>query len=263
MNKYGLIGKTLKHSVSKPLHELIRAYNGLNFTYDYIECETDNQVYETIELLKLGKYHGFNVTIPYKETVIPFCDKLSEAAKKIKAVNTIYMKDGLVYGDNTDYYGVIRLFEFYHIKPKTKAVYILGSGGAAKATAYALKELGYLPVVVSRDKEKHKPHFQTVIDYDQFYQIDKYPLVINTTPVGMYPNVNDCPLPPNISKKVEIAVDLIYNPKKTQFMKDASFSCNGLVMLVAQAIRAQELWQNKLLKCSKEDIDDIIGGLVL
>lgn len=263
MSKFGLIGKSLKHSHSKALHELIAKNNQLTYTYELLEYESKDDLIVAIDLLKKKKYSGYNVTIPYKEAIMSYCDELSEAARKIQAVNTIYLKDGLVYGDNTDYYGVMRLFEFYHINPKTKAVYILGSGGAAKATAYALSLLGYLPVVVSRDKQKNKKQFSMVIDYEQFYQIDQYPLVINTTPVGMYPNNDDCPLPPYIAKKIDIVIDLIYNPKKTVLMKEANFSCNGIVMLVTQALRSQELWQKKLLKSTKEDIDDLIGGLNL
>lgn len=263
MSKYGLIGKSLAHSHSKQLHELIAANNRLNLTYDYYECLDEEALKTCINLLRNGTIKGFNVTIPYKEKIIEFCDKLSPAASTIKAVNTLYMKDGYLIGDNTDHVGFKRLLSYYHINPKGRTSYVLGSGGAGKACLYALNQLESKAVLVTRDKVRHQGLFKFVIDYDVFNQIGTYPLVINTTPVGMYPNVLACPLKLEVASQIDVVVDLIYNPKKTNLMKHASFAANGLVMLIAQAIKSQEIWQEKELKNSDTDISDLIGGLEL
>ena len=147
MNKYGLLGYKLSHSQSKIIHEYFFETNGIEASYDLIEIEED-EIKEKLDLIRSGYYQGFNVTIPYKEKVIKFLDKLSDAAKEIGAVNTIYIRDGLLIGDNTDYLGFIDELSHLDIEVENKNVYVLGSGGASKAICYALSKSYANPLIV-------------------------------------------------------------------------------------------------------------------
>ena len=184
-------------------------------------------------------YCGYNVTIPYKEKVIPYLDKLSPAAEAIGAVNTIYVKDGLLIGDNTDYLGFLDELDFLGIDIKDKDVYVLGSGGASKAICYAISKKNGNPIVVSRDKNKG-------ICYEQLNNVDSIDLIVNTTPVGMYPNVNELVLPKEVIEKSLCTIDLICNPKETLFLKYSKNGYNGIYMLIFQAIHAEKLWNKNI-----------------
>jgi shikimate dehydrogenase len=243
MNKYGLLGKKLSHSYSKKLHNIIFKLLNSNDSYDLLEIE-ENELNDTINLIKNKEYSGFNVTIPYKELVIPYLDILTDSAKEIKAVNTIYLKDGLVCGDNTDYIGFSNMLKKYDLVKKDKIYYILGSGGASKAVRYALKKLGLKYFIVSR---KNEDSFISYNDLD----INNDSIIINTTPLGMYPNILASPLDEASSKKAFAIVDLIFNPKKTLLMSYNKNSYNGLYMLVSQGIESENLWKN--IKIKDED----------
>ena len=236
MNRYGLLGRKLSHSNSKIIHEYFFNKNGIEASYDLIEIE-ENELKEKIDLLRSGYYSGFNVTIPYKESVMKYLDLLSPAAKEINAVNTIYLKDGMVVGDNTDYLGFIDELSQFDIDVEGIDVYVLGSGGASKAICYALKLLHANPIVVSRDKEKG-------ITYDMLHNLDNMSMVINTTPVGMYPNVDGEILPKEVVDKIDICIDLICNPKMTKFLQYSKKGYNGNYMLIYQALHAEILWGN-------------------
>lgn len=245
MNRYGLLGRKLGHSSSKIIHEMIFISSNIEATYDLIELE-ENQLEEKIKLLRTGYYNGFNVTIPYKEKVIPYLDKLTIAANEIGAVNTIYLKDGLLIGDNTDYLGFIDEVNFYKLDVNNKDVYVLGSGGASKAICYALKKLGANPITVSRDKAKG-------MTYGELCECNKIDLIVNTTPVGMYPNSEGEILPKEVVSKAECCIDLICNPKVTRFLEYAKTGYNGLYMLIFQAVHAELKW-NKDINYSVEEI---------
>lgn len=238
MNKYALLGAKLSHSYSKTIHEYFFDINDINATYDLIEVE-ESKLKEMIDKIRNQEYLGFNVTIPYKEVVIPYLDELTDAAKEIGAVNTIYMLDEKVIGDNTDYLGFIDELGYLDIEVKDKTVYVLGSGGASKAICYALEKLQANSIVVSRDSTKG-------ITYEDLSKIDKIDLIINTTPVGMYPKCDGVALEKNIIEKAETCVDLIYNPKTTKFMEFAKKGYNGIYMLIYQALHAQYLWGNEI-----------------
>jgi shikimate dehydrogenase len=184
-----------------------------------------------------------NVTIPYKEEVLPFLDKLSKKAQKIGAVNTIkFTKKGKLKGYNTDYYGFQKslepLLESHH-----KKALILGTGGASKGVAFALEELGIDYTFVSRQAS------ETVLGYNQITDLifDEYQIIINSTPVGTSPNTEAYPeIPYEFFTKKHIAYDLIYNPAETQFLKKAHNQGakikNGLDMLIFQAEKAWAIW---------------------
>jgi len=258
MNRFGLIGRNISYSLSKKIHEGIARMNGYRLVYDIYDCETELDVIARLNQLRQGSIKGLNVTIPYKESVMRYCDRLTDTAKEIGAVNTLYMIDNELVGDNTDYYGFIKLLNLYHVNPKGKVSYILGSGGAAKAVNYALKSLGAKPVVVSRDKERIKDQFQLVANYEVLDIVPQIDIMVNTTPIGTSPRGDQMPVSKSIAQKTVVAIDLIYNPKETALMKTASFGIGGATMLVGQAMKAQAIWLDRVIDESKEAFDALV-----
>jgi shikimate dehydrogenase len=248
-NIYGLIGLTLSHSFSK-------GYFTEKFEKLGIENENKYQVFELASIsefpeliAKFGKQiKGLNVTIPYKQDIMPFLDEIDPAAQKIGAVNTIkILETGKLKGYNTDYWGfrwsLEKWAEFNEIKPK-KAL-VLGKGGAAKAVIVALEDLGMEVQLVSRKKEID------TITYEELTKevIDNHTLIVNTTPLGMYPNEENSPeLPYQFLGQNHLFYDLVYNPKETQFLKKGKdngvkATHSGLAMLHGQAEMAWEIWR--------------------
>lgn len=231
----GLIGRTLKHSYSPQIHEQLNEYlpEDKKYTYNLIELEPD----DVGTFLKSGNFHALNVTIPYKQTVIPFCSELSETAKKIGCVNTITKRsDGSLFGDNTDYYGFLYMLDTSGIEITGKKVLILGSAGSSlTAQAVAIDRHAGEIIIISRNGENNYENISNHSDAD---------IIINTTPVGMYPNTGVSPVNLDIFPKLSGVADIIYNPAKTQLLLDAERRnipyVNGLSMLVAQAKLASE-----------------------
>lgn len=189
---------------------------------------------------------GFSVTIPYKELVIPWLDELDEAAKAIGAVNSVEVRDGRMIGHNTDAPG-FRDTLLPHLQSWHSKALILGTGGASKAVAYVLEQLGIGYRFVSR----HPDSQQDTISYEQAYSSakDTY-LIVNSTPVGMYPKVNASPwVRPELLTKQHLCYDLVYNPIQTKFLLDASQQqatvSNGLAMLYHQAELSWRIWNNR------------------
>jgi shikimate dehydrogenase len=241
-NQYGLVGKNISYSFSK----------------DYFSKKFDDNLltdfsYENFDIQDIGKFpdiiknnpnlKGLNVTIPYKETVIPFLDKLSKKASEIGAVNTIrFTKKGKLKGYNTDYYGFQKSLKPL-LEPHHRKALILGTGGASKAVAYALGQLGILYTFVSREASEN------TIDYNRINPttFDNYQIIINCTPLGTSPNVDACPdIPYDCFTPKHIAFDLIYNPSETLFLQKAKQNGavikNGMEMLVFQAEKAWRIW---------------------
>ena len=233
MKKFGLLGEKLSHSKSPDIHKIIFKELNINGKYDLIETPP-----EDIEKY-INEYDGLNVTIPYKETVKPILKSLSKEAKSIGAVNTIYKQKGY----NTDYFGFKKMLNVKNIKVNNKICVILGTGGASKAVKYYLKNQDAKKVInVSRSKKG-----PNIINYDELKNIDG-DILINATPVGMYPNIKESPVNSKIISKYKVAIDLIYNPLETLFLKIAKKNnlkyVNGLYMLIGQAVKAQEIWNN-------------------
>lgn len=240
-HKLGLIGYPLTHSFS-PSHfaekfKTLNIQNSEYLAYSIDEIGKINEIFES-------GVTGLNVTIPYKEQVIPFLDELSEEATEIGAVNTIKIENGRKVGYNTDVYGFqASLLELIGDTKIEKAL-ILGSGGASKAVKFVLNKLGIEYKIISRK--------QMYLTYDKLDAkiIQEHKLIVNTTPLGMYPNVDNCPLIPydGITKQ-HFLYDLVYNPEKTLFlMKGESAGCsikNGNDMLVLQAEKSWEIWNHK------------------
>jgi shikimate dehydrogenase len=246
MKTFGLVGKSLSHSFSKDYFtEKFRSQNLINYSYKNFEIDNVSELNKII--LEDEFLSGLNVTIPFKKDVISILDELDEVAAKIGAVNTIKIsrhKDKLfLKGFNTDVYG----FQF-SIKPfltlhHQKAL-ILGTGGASKAVAFVLKNLGIDYLFVSRTNK----NFNTIL-YEELndYAIMQHKLIINCTPVGMFPKVNETVnIPYNSVGKDHLCVDLIYNPIKTKFLEEAEIKgaiiLNGLSMLQLQADKSFEIF---------------------
>lgn len=243
MNLYGLIGKDLSHSFSKKYFtNKFVTENINNCTYSVFEIKT---IGEFRNLVNKHKFKGMNVTIPFKETIIPFLDELSTSAKKIGAVNTIQFKNDKLIGHNTDYFGFKQTIKPFLGLHHERAL-ILGTGGASKAVSFVLNQLNIEVLFASR-----APKNNNEISYNEINEnvIKHHQIIINTTPLGMYPNINTYPnIPYNVIGKQHLLYDLIYNPKKTIFLKKGGINgatvINGEQMLVIQAEKAWEIWND-------------------
>ncbi len=243
---FGLIGKTLTHSFSKQYFSDKFEREGLDHTYELFPLE------KIEDYLRLIKQHanlsGLNVTIPYKESIIPFLDSLSPEAEKANAVNTILFRDGKSTGYNTDIYGFRNSIKPF-LEPHHQRALILGTGGASKAVSYVFDDLGIDYYFVSRNKGNRLKCFS----YDELnaYVMKSFPLIVNTTPVGMYPDVHSSPpVPYEHLTTSHFLYDLVYNPAETLFLKNGrskgARTMNGLDMLKLQAERAWQLWNEKV-----------------
>lgn len=242
MKHYGLLGEHLSHSYSKMIHTSIFKALNINADYSLIECKREELI-TYIQALKQGVYCGFNVTIPYKKEIMKYLDSIDEKAQGIGSVNTIYCKDGKIYGTNTDYDGFLFTLKKYQIDVNQKECYILGTGGASLAVHKVLKDLGGQCYFVSRT-----PNDQQIGYAD--LQNKKIDLLVNTTPVGMFPNVGVSPISKELAQKANVVIDIIFNPSRTQLLLDANSNMNGLNMLIMQAIVAEEIWQNQKIDIS-------------
>lgn len=227
--RFGLLGRKLGHSYSPQIHALLGDYE-----YPLYEKEPE----EIEEFMTSGEFDGMNVTIPYKETVIPYMSQLSDTAKKIGSVNTVIrMPDGKLYGDNTDYYGFSYLLDSAGFDVKDKKVIVLGNGGASKTVVCVCTDKGAKEVTVISRRSETDNYENISKHYDADY-------IINTTPVGMYPDNGKSPIELEFFKSCKGVADLIYNPSKTQLLLDAQKlsipAVNGLTMLCAQGVKAAE-----------------------
>lgn len=238
MDKYALLGEKLSHSYSPLIQNKLFKVKNIDASYSLYELKED-ELKEALDKLRNGLYKGYNVTIPYKEKVIKYLDYITPHAKEIGAVNTVYFKDGKLCGDNTDYYGFTLELKDLGINPKGKDTYILGTGGASKAIRKALIDLGANIYLVSRTKNPD------TITYDMLSD-RKLDIIVNTTPLGMYPNVDASPLKEDIARNASVIVDIIFNPKETLLMKYNKNSYNGLKMLFYQAAKAQDIWLGEI-----------------
>ena len=223
----GLLGRKLGHSYSPQIHSHLASYE-----YTLFEKEPE----ELEAFLKNGGFTGLNVTIPYKKDVIPFLDELSPTAKRLGAVNTIVRReDGSLIGHNTDYFGFCSMVGRSGLTVAGKKVLVLGSGGASNTAVAALEEMGAQVVVISRSGENN---------YDNLHRHADAAVIVNTTPVGMYPKTGVSPISLERFQKLEGVLDVVYNPARTQLLLDAESrgltTMNGLWMLVAQAKESAE-----------------------
>jgi len=250
MNRYGLIGEKLGHSYSKPIHEQLAEY-----TYELIPLSRE----EFVPFMEEHAFSAINVTIPYKQAVIPYLDEISVAAQNIGAVNCIVNKGGKLYGHNTDYAGFLYTLHNNNIKITGEKVLVLGNGGAAKAIVAALESLNPKELITVKYKEE-----PGVITYTQAANMHAdASVIINTSPVGMFPNIDASPMDITPYKALNAVVDIIYNPTTTKLLAQAKergiTAVNGLEMLVAQAKYAVELFLDT--EMPDEKIDEVMKTL--
>ena len=225
--KCGLLGRKLGHSYSPQIHRRLGDYS-----YDLFEVEPEHLA----DFLKSGDFSGLNVTIPYKKDVIPYLHDLSPTAKRLGAVNTIVRRaDGTLFGHNTDYFGFKSMVGQSGLTPAGKKCLVLGSGGASNTVVAALEELGAEVIVISRSGENN---------YGNLSRHADTAIIVNTTPVGMYPNTGVSAVRLEEFPALEGVLDVVYNPARTQLLLDAEkrglVTMNGLWMLVAQAKESAE-----------------------
>lgn len=231
MSDYGLIGKKLSHSYSKIIHEKLAAY-----TYDLIPLEED----QLDDFFKKKEFKGINVTIPYKKSVIKYLGTIDEHAKAIGAVNTIVNRNGKLYGYNTDYDGFDYMIKHHHICIQNQKILILGNGGAAAAVKAVCNDHKAKKILcVSRHPKEDAISYEDVYSYHRDVDV-----IINTSPVGMYPNIDAQAIDLNDFPKCTAVIDVVYNPICTKLCLQARekglLYTTGLEMLIVQAIRAKE-----------------------
>lgn len=252
--KYGLVGKKLGHSFSRDY--FTKKFSELNLNYSYQNIELDN-IRDIIPFVKENKnLKGFNVTVPYKEEIIPYLDELDPVAREVGAVNTVKVyDDGKLKGFNTDVIGFEKLLSRDAInRVRTsgmKEALILGSGGASKAVQYVLNKKNIPYKIVSRGFKLGIRNEELGMSYEEINSIgfEPYSIIINATPVGMFPNVNEClELPYSSIEARHVFIDLIYNPEETLFLNKARLkgasTFNGMTMLYEQAEAAWEIWRS-------------------
>lgn len=247
MKHFALLGEKLSHSYSPIVHGEIFNDLGIDGTYEKLECSKE-ELKDIINSLKEGKYNGFNVTIPYKKEVMQYLDEISQEAKNIGAVNTIAYKNNKIIGYNTDYYGFYNSLDYFNVDVKNKNCFILGTGGASLALYKALIDKDANVKFVSRNKKDNN-----IISYDELRNINDIYLIVNATPIGMSPNVDAMPIEDDIINKAQNVMDIIFNPNQTMLLKHANSNKNGLFMLVGQAIKAEEIWNDT--KYNKDIVD--------
>ena len=239
--KCGVLGRKLGHSYSPQIHKHLGDYE-----YHIFEKEPE----ELVDFLQNGDFSGTNVTIPYKKDVIPYLDEISPIAQKLGAVNIIVRRDGKLIGHNSDHFGFQSMVEKSGLSPTGKKCLVLGSGGASATVQAVLKDFGAQVVVISRGGENN---------YDNLHLHQDAAIIVNTTPLGMYPHTGQAPLNVAQFPKLEGVLDIVYNPARTQIMLDAENlgipTMNGLWMLVAQAKEAAEWFTNSVI--SDEKISEI------
>lgn len=228
--KCGLLGRKLGHSFSPQIHSSLG-----NYSYDLFEKEPE----ELEDFLMNGDFTGLNVTIPYKKAVIPYCAELSQRAALLGAVNTIVRRpDGSLIGHNTDYFGFASMVHDSGLSVCGKKVLVLGSGGASNTAVAVLTEMGANVIVISRSGENNYTNLQRHADAA---------VIVNATPVGMYPETGVSPVDLSDFPVLEGVLDIVYNPARTKLLLDAEnlglTTANGLLMLVAQAKESAEWFQ--------------------
>ena len=228
------MGRKLGHSYSPQIHSHLGDYS-----YDLFEKEPD----ELEDFLRNSDWAGINVTMPYKKDVIPFLDELSPIAARLGAVNCIVRRDGRLIGHNTDYFGFCEMVRSSGLDVAGKKVLVLGTGGASRPVVAAMEEFGGNVVQVSRSGENNYSNLHLHADAS---------VIVNATPVGMYPNPGVAPVELELFPNLEGVLDIIFNPARTQLLLDAEkrglVAVNGLLMLVAQAKEASEWFQNTPLE---------------
>mgnify|MGYP001479643873 CR=1 FL=1 len=260
MKKFFVIGNPIKHSLSPKLHNYWIKENNIDAVYDKKQLN-QSEIEAMVEEIRKEKIEGMNVTLPFKKSVIPFLDKLTTLSKETQSVNTIFKKDNKIIGDNTDVGGFEQGLKHINFSVKNKEVFILGAGGVASSIILALKRLGASKITLSnRTKEKAKDLKKIYPDLEiiDWGETPNFNVIINTTSLGLN---NDDEIKLNYAGigKNKLFYDVIYNPKKTNFLlKAKEFGNqieNGKMMFIYQAQLVFKIWHNILPKINDKLLD--------
>ena len=262
--KLGLIGYPLSHSLSPNIHNAALNACGLEGSYSLFPINPQDKMglQDLLTRVRSGEIHGLNVTIPHKQNVIPFFDELTPTAEAIGAVNTIYVSENKLVGDNTDAPGFLSDLKKFLIAEtqsnEDRNALILGAGGSARAVVYALLNDGWKVTIAARRIEQAQQLVNSFVNHKipvticnlSNIEVSNIALIVNTTPMGMTPNIDPSPLPENLSLPRHVSIyDLVYNPRETKLVKDARAqglnATTGLGMLIEQAALSFELWTGK------------------
>lgn len=262
-NLYAVIGDPIGHSMSPIIHNNFFNKRKMDSIYLSLLVKKDNLKNE-IEFLK-NNLKGFNVTIPHKETIIPYLDEVDPLALKYGAVNTVKVIDGKLIGYNTDGWGFMKSLHSINVSLENKNVLLLGSGGAGRVAAFEILRAGGHLTIATRNIDKAKDlkedlleFYDTTINTLQINEINQtFDIVINSTPVGMYPNIDESPLDEKILQGSELVYDMTYNPYETKFLslgkKAGAKAINGLAMLLYQGLKSMEIWTGESSTSEEEN----------
>lgn len=258
MKRFAVIGNPVAHSLSPRLHEYVFKQLGIDAHYSAIQC-TEKQFHKIIERLQSGQLNGINITLPLKQSVIPYLDMLSEHAHAIGAVNCISVKNRKLIGHNTDWMGFQKALGNVNIQVDRATCIIVGAGGAACSVGYALGMNNVKKfIIINRTTKRTEDLKQLIlsifpdvkIDIGKWSELDSkvlyQALIVNCTSVGMTPDVNDCPVPENILLPSQTIIDIIYSPFQTKLnqvgQSIGAKTLSGLPMLIHQALASLDIW---------------------
>ena len=262
-NLYAVIGDPISHSLSPIIHNTVFNKRDMDSIYISLLVRRPNLKNE-LELLR-NNFKGFNVTIPHKETIIPYLDQVDPLALEYGAVNTVKVIDGKLIGYNTDGHGFLKSLDSINVSLRNKKVLLLGSGGAGRMAAFEIVKSGGNLTIATRNISKAKlfkddilKSYNMIIDILQIEEIDlSFDIIINSTPVGMYPNIDECPINEKVLQGAELVYDMIYNPYETKLLclgqKSGAKTINGLPMLVYQGLKSMEIWTGEHAKTFEVD----------
>ena len=262
-NLYAVIGDPIQHSLSPIIHNTF--FNKRDMDKVYISLlVTKDDLKNQLNLLR-NNFKGFNVTIPHKETIIAYLDEVDSLALEYGAVNTVkVIKDKLI-GYNTDGIGFLKSLQSINVSLKNKNVLLLGSGGAGRMAAFEIVKSDGKLTIATRNINKGKllkddilKSYNVNINIVQIEEIDlSFDIIVNSTPLGMYPNIDECPVSEKILQGAELIYDMIYNPYETKLLylgkKSGSKTINGLPMLVYQGLKSMEIWTGQQANPVEED----------
>lgn len=246
--KAGLLGEKLSHSLSPAIHQKFWRMSGIAGSYELFESRRDG-IEALLNRLEREGYIGINVTIPYKTEVMKHLNELSPEAEAIGSVNTVMFKGGRRLGYNTDYFGLKTLLDSSDIAIAGKSVVVLGTGGAARCALKLARDMGAQRVIAA-SRSPEKADVPGAVSYEVLNRLGSIDVLINTTPVGMSPHTDGCPVNESVIENCGSVVDLVYNPAETKLLSKAQTfgikAVNGLGMLCAQAVKAQEIWNGQV-----------------
>lgn len=261
-NLYAVIGDPVHHSLSPIIHNNFFNKRNMDSIYISLLVKKDNLENE-VELLK-NNLKGFNVTIPHKETIIPYLDEIDPLALEYGAVNTVKVIEGKLIGYNTDGWGFMKSLDSINVSLRNKDVLLLGSGGAGRVAAFEILRAGGNLTIATRNIDKAKDLkddllklYDTSINTNQIEGINQtFDIIVNSTPIGMYPNIDEAPVDEKVLQESELVYDMTYNPYETKFLslgkKVGAKTINGLPMLLYQGLRSMEIWTGEVSNPEEE-----------